>query len=141
MAGDADDAPQSEHAPRLVIGCVLLPDVDAVAAGGERQVGPVVHHEQRIVLVAQRAQPPARRHDLLVGPLLLAKLDEIHPAAQGGLHHRVRGTAVHLGIDHEIQVRTAQTLAPALAIRHALNPIYADRARRHAGAGLPGSRC
>ena len=56
VAGDADDAVRTQKAPRLGIGRVFLADMDAVAAGREREVGPVVHDEGDVARLRDRAQ-------------------------------------------------------------------------------------
>ncbi len=55
VAGDADDPLRPEDLPRLLVGGVLLPDMNAVASGLERQVGPVVHDEGDAALLRDRA--------------------------------------------------------------------------------------
>jgi hypothetical protein len=45
VTGDADDAAETKKAPCFDIGSVLLPDMDAIAAGGKREIGPVVQQK------------------------------------------------------------------------------------------------
>ena len=75
VGADESRAPRDRH--------VVLADVHAVGAAGEREVGPVVHDEQRAVLVAQRraAHAPARTSSSS-RRVLVAQLHDVHAAAQ-----------------------------------------------------------
>ena len=64
---------------------VVLADVHAVGAAGERQLGPVVHDEQRAVRRAQRAQRAAGARRSRRRSLLVAQLHHVDAAAQRGL--------------------------------------------------------
>ncbi len=46
VAGDPDDAAESENLARRDIIHVVLPDMHAIAAGRESEVGPVVENER-----------------------------------------------------------------------------------------------
>ena len=74
IAGDADDAVGAEEPARLGIGRVLLADMDAVAAGGEREVGPVVHDEGDVARLRDRPQHVGGAADRVVVDILEAKL-------------------------------------------------------------------
>ena len=56
MCREADDSLLAEQLPRLGHRRVVLADVHAVGVGLQRQVGPVVHHEQGVVLGADRLE-------------------------------------------------------------------------------------
>src|SRR4051812_1776742 len=83
---EADEHLRSHRGANVRDRLVVLADVHAVGIAGESKVRPVVHHEQRVVLVAQLAQPAAARHDLLVGRVLLAELHDVHAALQSRRH-------------------------------------------------------
>ena len=63
---------------------VVLADVHAVGAGGERQVGPVVEPEERAVCVARRAEPLGGGQQLGVGRGRIAQLHHVHAALERG---------------------------------------------------------
>ena len=70
---------------------VVLPDVDAVGARGDREVRPVVDEQQRAGRRAERPGLGGRGQDLLVAGVLLAQLHEVDAAAQRGLQHLGQG--------------------------------------------------
>ena len=75
MASDADDPAPSHRGACLGIGGVLLSDMDAVATGGEREVGTIVHQERHAALLRHRAQRVGGAADRVVIGRLEAKLD------------------------------------------------------------------
>ena len=56
LAGNADDGVVANLSPGLRIGCVVLPDMNAVASQFCSKIGPVVHDESNIAILCHRAQ-------------------------------------------------------------------------------------
>src|SRR5579883_137978 len=75
MAGHPDNAAQAQNASRLLIARILLADMDAVAAGGEREIGPIIHEEGDVALLGNRPQRIGRTTNRIVIGALETKLD------------------------------------------------------------------
>ena len=103
MSGQPDEQPIADDPPDLGYGLIVLADVNAVGAALEREIGAIVHDEQRTVLVAERAQRLPGGNDLLVARMLLAKLDDVDAATQRGGHHVDRS-----GVDYQVKARITQ---------------------------------
>ena len=56
LAGNADDGVVANLSPGIRIGCVVLPDMNAVASQLCGKIGPVVHDESNIAILRHRAQ-------------------------------------------------------------------------------------
>ena len=85
VCGAADDAVRTDDPASRRDRAVVLADVDAVGAGGEGRVGPVVDDEERAVLRAQGAGLRGGREDFLVGRRLVAELEHVDaPTERGG---------------------------------------------------------
>ena len=69
---------------------VVLADVDAVGAAGGDEVGPVVEDEERAVRVGGGPELARRRDQGVVAERLVAQLDDVGAAAQGGLEEGAR---------------------------------------------------
>ena len=89
---------------------VVLAHVDAVGAGRECQVGPVVDDQQRPGVVARRARHGGRGQQRVVAGVLVAQLHDVDAAAQCGAQHHVEVTPARGGVGDEVQtgVREAQ---------------------------------
>ena len=85
MAGDADDRVGAEQRARLGVGRVLLPDMHAVAAGRERQIGPVVHQEGDAARLRDRPQHVGGAADRVVVDVLQPQL---HAGDVAGIERR-----------------------------------------------------
>ena len=80
VAGHADDAIAPQEAPRLRAARILLADMDAVGAGGERQIRPVVEDEGDVGARANGEQARGGTKDDFVGDALEAELQARHVA-------------------------------------------------------------
>jgi hypothetical protein len=63
---------------------VVSAQVDAIGFAEERQVDVVVDHEQGAGVAGQLSQEPSQRKEVAPAQLLLAKLKNLCPAAEGG---------------------------------------------------------
>ena len=66
---------------------VRLADVNAVGAGGERDIDAVVDHQRHAGRAEDRFQAAGQLDEVPSGAFLIAKLDGAHSAAQGGADH------------------------------------------------------
>jgi hypothetical protein len=77
--------------------------VHAVGAAFEREVGAVVHEQERAMAPAERRELAPGRHHRPVRGLLVPELDHVHTAPERGLHH-VDGR----GLEDQVQARMPQ---------------------------------
>ena len=89
--------------------------MDAVGVAGPRQVGVVVDDEEGAVGVAEAAEGLRRALDLVPAQLLLAQLDDVDAAAQGGVEQRFGVAPAGHRLADEVEARGAQPLAPQRA--------------------------
>ncbi len=73
---------------------VLLPDVDAVRACREGEVGPVVEDERHLVGVADVAHHDGPRHHRIVVQVLLAELHDVDTPEDACVDERLEVGAV-----------------------------------------------
>jgi hypothetical protein len=121
---EADDPVGADERSRLGDRRVALADVDAVGAGGDREVRAVVEDEQRSMLVARRAEPLGRAQDLVVARVLRAELHDVDAAAQGGVEPCRRAR-----IGDQVQAGARETLHRATIERNG-SPLVAERAAK-----------
>ena len=101
LAGDADLAIRPDHAARLGVGHVVLADMHAVAIELHREVGPVVHDEGDVALLADRPQRVGGAGDGVVGDVLQPQLEGRDVAA-------VEGGAQVVGEDRRMSMRSGE---------------------------------
>src|SRR5260221_9374373 len=89
MAGDADDAIGTEQAARLIIGSILLPDMDAVAARLGGEIGPVVEQESDAAPLRYWQQNVAGAFDVVIRRVFQAELYAGDVAGVEGLRQGV----------------------------------------------------
>jgi NAD(P)H-hydrate repair Nnr-like enzyme with NAD(P)H-hydrate epimerase domain len=77
--------------------------VHAVGARGRDEVGPVVEHEGRARLVAQRAGDGGAAQDGLVVAALLAQLEDVDALGQRGPQDVGERAAAGAAAAHEVQ--------------------------------------
>src|SRR5579883_196718 len=75
MAGDPDDPAQPEDTARFLVARVFLADMDAVAAGGEREIRPIIHEKGDLAPLRHRPQRVGGAPDRIVIGILETKLD------------------------------------------------------------------
>jgi hypothetical protein len=73
-AGDADNAVRPQQAARLLVGCVLLADMHAVAIKFGGEIGAIVHDERDIAGLRDRLQDARGATDCVVLHILQAQL-------------------------------------------------------------------
>ena len=73
-----------------LMGRVVLAHVDAVGLGRDGKVGPVVHDEQRAVLVGDVPEHLRRVEHLLIARLLVAQLHHVDAARERRAQERLR---------------------------------------------------
>ena len=103
---EADQEPLAHLLAHLAGRRVVLADVHAVRPRREREVGPVVQPEERVVLAAGRAEARRRLEQRVVVQLLVAKLDHVDPATERRREHVLRG-----GVHDEVEPGSPQALA------------------------------
>ena len=74
LAGDAERCLRTDQRPRLARRDVLLPDMDAIAAGGAHQVGAVVQQERNATRLCHRAQRVDGAPPVVLGDVLQPQL-------------------------------------------------------------------
>ncbi len=113
VGGAADQHVVAEDLPGHRDRQVVLPEVQHVGARGQRDVGAVVHGEQRVVAAAgvrehlQRSQLVAGLHPLL------AQLQQVHPAAQGRVGELGEVAARAAGVGADVEPGAGEPLAAA----------------------------
>ncbi|MNR24894.1 hypothetical protein D3C85_1420070 [compost metagenome] len=90
MAGGADHGVRPHDAARLGDRRIVLTDMDAVAAGGFRQIGPVVQDHRHAVRLGDRRQPGHGGLDLLVRGVLEPDLQSRDRTRRQGLLQQAR---------------------------------------------------
>ena len=86
MGGQPHDRVGPENAPGQGDRRVVLPDVDAVRTGLEREVGPVVQHERDAVGAADVTGEPGAGEERARLEVLLPQLDDVDAAGDAGGH-------------------------------------------------------
>ena len=71
--------------PRVDDRCIALSDVHAVGPAALDEIRAVIQDEERAMLVAGPPERRRRGDDLIVRELLVAQLDDVDPAAKGGV--------------------------------------------------------
>jgi hypothetical protein len=108
VRGAADDPVGADGGARGGDAGVLLADVHAVGGACLHEVGPVVEDEQRAGRVGGGPEVARGGDDAVVVKRLVAQLDLVHPAAQGGVQERARAR-----IRHEVEAHRGDPLAGA----------------------------
>ncbi len=85
VAAAADERIRAEDAPRDRHRQVVLPEVEHVGPGGERDVRAVVHGQQAAVPPAGIREHLEQAEFLARLQVLLPELDDVHPGAQDGV--------------------------------------------------------
>ncbi len=111
VRGQADQAVGPDDRARRGHGLVVLADVDAVGAGRHREVGPVVEHEQRARVVAQRAGLGRDAQQLVVAGELVAQLEDVDAAGQRRGQHVAQRPASGAAVADEVQAGLRQACA------------------------------
>ena len=119
MGGPADHHVRAQDPPGLRHGQVVLAQVQHVGAGGEGEVGPIVHREQRPVASRGRTQngqggqlaEGLQRAVLpLPGRSLVAQLDHFHPACERGLGELGEVPVFPAGIRAQVEAGGGQAI-------------------------------
>ena len=127
MGGDADDGIRRQDSPRRLNGQVVLPQVNAVGAGGCGEVRPVVHDEEPLTLAAERGDLARNGEDIAGVPLFHAQLEDVRTPCERGFSHGGQRLVRLFGRKQDIQAHGGQRLAargrrngPFLQIVHAV---------------------
>ena len=115
VRGAADQPVVAHDRSRLIDRQVVLAEMHAVGAGGDRQVGTVVEHEERAGLVAARAERAGGAQDLVLRRVLLAQLHDVHAAGQRRRQQVIRVAAAGPRAAHEVQARPREPRASLVA--------------------------
>ena len=110
---ETDDSLRAEQLPRLGHRRVILADVHAIGIGLQCQVGPVVHHEQDVVLGADHLEALGGTENFVIVQVLAAELHQIDAALQRRVQERVGP-----GIAYQVEASLGELL---LASRHAVS--------------------
>ena len=111
MGGEADDRVGAEGGAGFGDGEVVLADVEAVGVAGVGELGVVVDDEQGAVGVGDAAEGGAGALDLAAGEGLLAELDDVGAAVEGGAEEGLGVGAVGAGVADEVKAGGAEALA------------------------------
>ena len=84
--------------------------MDAVGAAPLDEIGPVVEHEERAMLLADLPERHSCRNQRSVVELLVAQLDDVDSAAERRVEQRARIVAVRARLEHEIEAGARETL-------------------------------
>src|SRR5919204_1511206 len=114
MCREPDQEVVPDQPPRFAGVGVVLSEVDAVGRARNREIGPVVHYEQRVVGVAQPAEHPPRSDDRVLIARLLPELHDVHPALEGGAEKLLRIATAGPRLADEIETSTAKPRASPL---------------------------
>ena len=98
---------------------VVLPDVGAVGAGSRDEVGPVVEDEEGAGGGAQLTGDGGRREQVGVGRVLLAQLEDVHAAGEGGREDVGERAAAGPGAGDEVEAGAVEAVAAVGEGRHA----------------------
>ena len=116
---------------------VALTDVDAVGPGALDELGTVVQDEERAVRFAGPAKRYRRVDEVVGAELLLAKLDDVDAAAEGGVEELRRLAPMRPRLQDEVEPRareprpTFDAVHGAAAYRPLRGPVRrGDRGRR-----------
>ncbi len=113
VGGPPDQHVVAEDAPRDVDRQVVLPEVQHVGPRGQRHVGAVVDGEQRVVAAAGVREHLQRRQFVARLQPLLAQLQQVHPAAQGGVGELGEVAALAAGVGADVEPGAGEPLAAA----------------------------
>jgi len=108
VAAAADERARAEDAPRDRHRQVVLPQVEHVSPGGERDIRAVVHGQQAAVTPA-RVREHLKQGELLARlQALLAQLDDVHPGAEDGVEEPRQVTLGPPGVRAQVEPRVRQ---------------------------------
>ena len=88
---------------------VVLADVHAVRGARDRQLGPVVDDEQRVVGVAQAPEDAPGAHDLALVAVLLAQLHDVDARLQRRAQQLLRLAAARPRLADQVEPRAARS--------------------------------
>src|SRR5580700_4395494 len=88
--------------------------MDAVGAGGDGDVGPVIHHEERAIPIRCGAERFAPSEQIARFGALLAQLDDIRAGFEHGTQERLEIAVFLTGAGDHIQTSTRKALPPLL---------------------------
>ena len=77
--------------------------MDAVRPALLDEIRPVVQDEERAVRLARTTERVGRAHELVVGKLFIAQLDDVDAAAKRRVEQRRGIVAVGARLEHEIE--------------------------------------
>ena len=124
MAAPADERARAEDAPRDRHRQVVLPQVEHVGPGGQRDVRAVVHGQQAAVPPAGVREHLEQREFLARLQALLPQLHDVHPGAEDGVEELRQVALGPPGVRAQVEPRVRQP-RPQIAGHRAIQSLAA----------------
>ena len=114
MRGNADESARAENSPRVFDGEFVLTDMHAIRATEQREVGPVVHDEQRLRAGGGIAEDACAGQQLSVGQVFVAKLNRTDPRGHQRFGELSELRLAAAAVDEDVELGIGQSLKAGL---------------------------